>query len=183
MFDKLVASLENCPIVRRGEYNYFIHPISDGVPVVEPGLLREVAVGMARVLDLENVDKIVVAEAMGIHIGVALSLMTDIPLTIVRKRHYGLPGECALHQTTGYSKGELYMNGITHGERVAVIDDVLSTGGTMAAMLKGLEACGAHVQDVLVVIRRGNVDIGRDYKALVEIEVDETGVNVINTYF
>ena len=112
MFNKLTESLEKCPIVKRGEYNYFIHPVSDGVPIVEPALLREVAVLMIKKLNLEGVTKIVVAEAMGIHIGVALSLMTDIPLTIIRKREYQLEGEIALHQTTGYSKGELYLNGI-----------------------------------------------------------------------
>ncbi|MDD4300502.1 MAG: adenine phosphoribosyltransferase, partial [Methanomicrobium sp.] len=60
MFEKLVESLETCPIVKRGEYNYFIHPISDGVPIVEPELLREVAVLMVRALDLKGVNKIVV---------------------------------------------------------------------------------------------------------------------------
>lgn len=183
MFSKLVESLETCPIVKRGEYNYFIHPISDGVPIVEPELLREVAALMLRNLDLDHADKLVVAEAMGIHIGVALSLITDLPLTIVRKRRYDLPGELALHQTTGYSKGELYLNGIEEGDRVVIVDDVFSTGGTMKALLKGLEQKGAEIVDILVVIKRGECDIGRPYKHLVEIDVDESGVNVLNTNF
>jgi len=183
MFDKLVKSLEASPIVKRGEYNYFIHPISDGVPVVEPALLREVAALMVRRLDLTDVDRIVAAEAMGIHIGVALSLITDIPLTIVRKRPYQLEGEVSLAQSTGYSKGELYLNGISEDDRVVVIDDVLSTGGTMRAVLRGLEIRKARVVDVLVVIKRGEADIGRSYKYLVEIGVDESGVNVLNTCF
>ncbi len=183
MFDKLVKSFETCPIVKRGEYNYFIHPITDGVPLIESALLREVAVLMLKELNLDGVNKIVVTEAMGIHIGVALSLITDIPLTIVRKRCYELPGEIALHQTTGYSKGELYMNGITESDCVVVIDDVLSTGGTMKAVLSGLEQKGAVVRDVLVVIKRGECDIGRPYKFLIEIEVTESGVNVLNTCY
>ena len=183
MLKKLVSSLESCPMVQRGEYHYFIHPVSDGVPLVEPALLREIAVEMVRVLDLKGVDKIVVAEAMGIHIGVALSLITDIPLCIVRKRHYDLPGEVALHQSTGYSKGELYLNGVENGDRIVIVDDVLSTGGTMRALLEGLAIAGAEVQDVLVVIKRGECDIGRPYKALAEIEVDESGVHVKDTFF
>ena len=46
-------------------------------------------------------------EAMGIHLATALSLETGIPFVVVRKRQYGLPGEVAVHQTTGYSQGEL----------------------------------------------------------------------------
>ena len=173
MLDLLVESLETCPMVKRGEYNYFIHPITDGVPIVEPALLRDVCSAMIKMLDLNNVDKIVVVEAMGIHIGAVLSVMTDIPMTVMRKREYKMPGEVAVHQTTGYSKGELYINGIKKGDRVVIIDDVVSTGGTMQALLKALEIAGADVVDVCIAIQRGDPDIGRPYKSLVKIKVDE----------
>ncbi len=173
MYERLTESLETCPMVRRGEYHYFINPVSDGIPVVEPALLREIGRAMVRVMDLEQVDMIVVAEAMGIHIGTTLSLMTDLPLNVIRKRRYDLPGECAIHQTTGYSKGELYINGLSPGMRVVIVDDVLSTGGTMKAILAALAAIGVEVVDVCVAIKRGNPEIGRPYKYLVEIEVTD----------
>jgi adenine phosphoribosyltransferase len=173
MLDKLVESLETCPIVRRGDYNYFIHPITDGVPIVDPALLREVCTAMIKVLDLTGVEKIVVVEAMGIHIGSVLSTMTDIPMTIMRKREYKLPCEIAVHQTTGYSKGELYLNGVYQGDRVVIIDDVISTGGTMKALLQALEIAGAEIVDICIAIQRGDPDIGRPYKSLVKIEVTE----------
>jgi adenine phosphoribosyltransferase len=181
MLDRLVESLETCPMVKRGEYNYFIHPITDGVPIVDPALLRDVAAAMIKVMDLNNVDKIVVVEAMGIHIGSILSTMTDIPMTVMRKRVYNLPHEVPVHQTTGYSKGELYLNGVYKGDRVVIIDDVVSTGGTMKALLKALEVAGAEVVDVCIAIQRGNPDIGRPYKSLVKIEVDEK-VHVVQRY-
>ena len=183
MLQKLIQSLETCPIVKRGEYDYFIHPITDGVPLLEPELLRDIACAMVRILDLKGVDKIVVAEAMGIHIGVTLSLMTDIPLVIVRKRPYLLPGEVAIHQTTGYSKGELYLNGISPGDRVVFIDDVCSTGGTMRAIIGALQHAGAEVADICVVICRGTGDTGVPFKSLVHIEVSESKVRIVDTYF
>ena len=181
MLDRLVESLETCPMVKRGEYNYFIHPITDGVPIVDPALLRDVAAAMVKVMDLNNVDKIVVVEAMGIHIGSVLSTMTDIPMTVMRKREYKLPFEVPVHQTTGYSKGELYLNGVYKGDRVVIIDDVVSTGGTMKALLKALEIAGADVIDVCIAIQRGEPDIGRPYKSLVKIEVDDR-VHVIRRF-
>jgi adenine phosphoribosyltransferase len=173
MLERLVTSLETCPMVKRGEYNYFIHPITDGVPIMDPALLREVCTGMVKMLDLGGVDKIVVVEAMGIHIGSVLSVMTDIPMTIMRKRPYKLPAEIAVHQTTGYSKGELYLNGVYNGDRVVIVDDVVSTGGTMRALLKALEIAGATVVDVCIAVQRGDPDIGRPYKSLVKIEVTD----------
>ena len=121
----------------------------------------------------------VVAEAMGIHIGTTLSLMTDIPFTIVRKRKYELPGEVAVHQTTGYSKGELYLNGVSRGDRVVIVDDVVSTGGTMRALIQALEYTGADIADICVAIRRGRADVGRPFKSLVDIEVINSRVHII----
>ena len=173
MLDRLVTSLETCPMIKRGDYYYFIHPITDGVPIIHPALLREVCTGMVKMLDLTGVDTIVVVEAMGIHIGSILSNMTDIPMTIMRKREYRLPGEIAVHQTTGYSKGELYLNGVNKGDRVVIIDDVVSTGGTMKALLQALKIAGAEVVDVCFAVQRGDPDIGRPYKSLVKIEVTD----------
>ncbi|HRX32712.1 MAG TPA: hypoxanthine/guanine phosphoribosyltransferase [Methanoregulaceae archaeon] len=181
MLERLVKSLESCPIVKRGEYHYFIHPITDGVPEVQPGLLREVAAAMIKVLDLDGVNRIVVAEAMGIHIGAVISTLTDIPMNIVRKREYLLPGEIAIHQSTGYSKGELYLNGINPGDRVVIVDDVVSTGGTTRALLNALEIAGAEVADICFAIQRGEADIGRPFKSLVTIEVTDR-VQVIDRY-
>jgi adenine phosphoribosyltransferase len=183
VLEKLIESLGTCPIVVRGEYNYFIHPITDGVPRVEPALLRDVASAMVKALDLNRVDMFVVAEAMGIHIGTTLSLMTDIPFTIVRKRWYHLPGEVAVHQTTGYSKGELYLNGVSKGDRVVIVDDVISTGGTMKAMVGALEYAGAEIVDICVALQRGEPDIGRPYKALVRVDVSPTQVRILDTFF
>jgi len=182
MLKRLINSLETCPIVQRGDYNYFIHPITDGVPSLDPAVLREVATAMIRVLDLDGVDRIVAAEAMGIPIGAIISSMTDLPLNIVRKREYQLPGEIAVHQMTGYSKGQLFLNGVLEGERVVIVDDVISTGGTTRALLAALDKTGADVADICFAIRRGTADIGRPYKVLVTVEVTDR-VRVVDRYF
>ena len=117
MFEKLVESLINSPIVKKGDYDYFVNPITDGIPLVDSELLQEVSEAVSQYANI-NVDKIVCVEAMGIHLATALSLLTDIPFVVVRKRSHGLEGEIAVHQTTGYSEGELYINGIKKGDRV-----------------------------------------------------------------
>ncbi len=168
MLEKLKNSLLKAPVIKKGDYDYFVHPITDGIPVVEPELMREVAGAIAQLADLE-VDKIVCIEAMGIHIATALSLETGIPFVVVRKRHYGLEGEVAVHQTTGYSQGELYINGVKKGERIILVDDVVSTGGTMTAVLNALKSMGTELVDVIAVMEKG------EGKLLVE---KETGVRV-----
>src|SRR6056297_2224981 len=147
--DRLQQSLREAPIVEKDGYQYFVHPISDGVPMLRPELLREIVIKIIRKAQLEDVDKIVTPAAMGIHISTAVSLMTDIPLVVVRKRQYGLDGEVPLFQETGYSESEMYINDVYEGDRVLVLDDVLSTGGTMKAILDALtDEVGADVVDV-----------------------------------
>lgn len=183
MLKNLKETMKNAPIVRRGTYNYFIHPISDGVPLVRPELLREVIACIVKNANLE-VDKIVTVEAMGLPLGAALSTMTDIPFIIIRKRKYELPGEIAVHQATGYSKGELYLNGINKGDRVLIVDDVISTGGTMKAVIQALEQAGAIIEDIVVVIERGEgrkviEDMGYRVQTIIKIDVDEHGVKIL----
>ncbi len=67
------------------------------------------------------------------------------------------------------------------GDRVVIIDDVVSTGGTMKALLAALEIAGAEVKDVCIVIQRGTPDIGRPYKSLVRIDVTDR-VHVVERY-
>lgn len=180
MLERLKKSLFEAPVFKRGSYNYFIHPITDGVPEIRPDLIREVVSHIVRIADLE-VDKIVTVEAMGIPIGIALSMICDIPLVIIRKRKYGLPGEIEVSQVTGYSKSQLFLNGIDKGDRVIVVDDVISTGGTLLATLESLKVAGASVSDIVVVIKRGDGSDklkakGYDVKTMVEVDVDEKRV-------
>ncbi len=183
MLERLKKSLLEAPVFKRGSYNYFIHPITDGVPEIRPELIREVVGHIVRIADLE-VDKIVTVEAMGIPIGIALSIICDIPLVIIRKRKYGLPGEIEVSQVTGYSKSQLFLNGIKKGDRVIVVDDVISTGGTLLATLESLKVAGAIVKDVVVVIQRGDGAAklrsqGYGIKTMVSVEVDERRVTKV----
>lgn len=182
MLPILTQSLMDAPIIRRGDYHYFIHPVTDGVPELAPALLTEIADHITELVDTD-VDRIVAIEAMGIPIGTALAMKTGIPLVIIRKRQYNLPNEIAVHQRTAYSKGELYLNGINKGDRVLIVDDVISTGGTMKAVIQALELAGAEISDTIVIIERGEgaSDLraaGNPVKTLVSVDVDAQGVTI-----
>ncbi|UCE37150.1 MAG: purine phosphoribosyltransferase family protein [Thermoplasmata archaeon] len=153
MLDRLRKSLENCPIVKKGDYDYFVHPITDGIPKMEPELLEDVT---SEIIEIGNMDcdKIVAAEAMAIPLGVALSLKIGKPYVVIRKRQYGLPGEVSVEQVTGYSKSNMYVNGIYKGDKVLIVDDVLSTGGTLRASVGALRSIGAQIVDTVIVFNK-----------------------------
>lgn len=149
----LKESMKNIPTMRKGDYLYFIHPLTDGVPYITPEILQPVTEAFYQLLP-EGVERIVTVEAMGIPLATALSLKTGIPFTIIRKRSYGLEGEREVEQVTGYSRSKLYINGLESGMRVVIVDDVLSTGGTLRAVLKTLKGMGVEVLRVLMVFNK-----------------------------
>ncbi|WP_207587260.1 hypoxanthine/guanine phosphoribosyltransferase [Halomontanus rarus] len=179
--ERLLESLDDAPIIDKDGYEYLVHPISNGVPMLDPALLREVTVEVMNTVDLD-VDKIVAPEAMGIHLATALSLQSDIPLVVIRKRPYGLEGEVSLHQETGYSESEMYINDVGPGDRVVIVDDMLSTGGTLAAICRALDDIGAEIVDIVVVMRKvGDSaldDTEFEATSLIDITVEDGTVTV-----
>ncbi len=177
MLERLKRSVTECPVVRIGEYQYFVHPITDGIPFMEPELLEEVVDEILAVGDFDC-DYILAPEAMGIHLAVPISLRTGIPYSVVRKRRYGLEGEMNIAQSTGYSKSDMYINGISKGDRVTIVDDVLSTGGTLKALVNALkQKVGADVVDIIMVFEKTDrkkeieEEIGVPVKTLLKVDV------------
>ncbi len=151
----LKDSVVKAPVVWKEGYPYFVHPLSDGVPRQTAELLSAARDLISEGVDWDSVDIILGIEAMGIPLAAALCLSSGKPLVIGRKRQYGLPGEVSIDQSTGYSKGEIFLNDIDKGARVLIVDDVVSTGGTLHPVLKAVEESGAVVQDCWIVFEKG----------------------------
>ena len=155
MLENLKESLESAPIVKKGDYDYFIHPISDGIPLMKPEVLEEISECIANNVDLSKIDKIVAVEAMGIHLATALSLHTGIPFVVIRKREYGLENEIKVTKKTGYESSNLYINYIDEGDNILLIDDVISTGGTLKTLINALNNINVNINTIVAVIEKG----------------------------
>ncbi|MEC7111473.1 MAG: hypoxanthine/guanine phosphoribosyltransferase [Candidatus Thermoplasmatota archaeon] len=165
---RLSASLESAPIVWKDGYPYFVHPVTDGVPRLEGEVLSAIVHLIGERVAWDHVDLILGIEAMGLPLTAPLSVQHDRPLVVARKRAYGLEGEVVVDQSTGYSKGAMYLNDVRPGERVLIVDDVLSTGGTLRAVIDGIRRCGAEVAQVVIVVEKGPgmADLHRDEPSL-----------------
>ena len=175
----LKQSLRDAPIIWKGDYPYFIHPITDGVPRLEPNVLQAIVDLVEPLVDWDNIDIILGIEAMGLPLTAPLAMRTGVPMVIARKRNYGLEGEVQIDQQTGYSKGSIYLNDIKAGERIAIIDDVLSTGGTMRSVIEGVKQTKASVENIVIVVEKGDgmQNLKQDYpnirfNSLVKLHMD-----------
>ncbi len=176
--EALKACLAEAPVIKRGDtdYDYIVDPITDGIPRIEPAVLEEIVDAMTQICKFDC-DVIVTIEALGIPIATALSLKTRKPFNVVRKRMYGLPGEINLSRVTGYSKSQLFVNGLKAGMKVVIVDDVVSTGGTLWALVEALDAAGIEVTDIVVAVektgKKAEIErkIGMAIKTLVRVDV------------
>tara|TARA_Y100000766_G_scaffold93449_2_gene79855 strand:- start:1403 stop:1981 length:579 start_codon:yes stop_codon:yes gene_type:complete len=148
-------SLRGAPIIWKGDYPYFIHPISDGIPRMEAEVLRATRDLIVSIVDWSEIDLIVSVEAMGLPLLAAVGEVTGKPTLVIRKRPYGMEGEVRVDVSTGYSQSTAYINDISPGERILVVDDVISTGGTLEPILDSLEGMGAILQEIVVAIEKG----------------------------
>ena len=152
----LQESLRGAPIIWKGEYPYFIHPISDGIPRMDPDVLRATRDLIVSSVDWSQVDLIVSVEAMGLPLLAAVGDATGKPTVVVRKRSYGMEGETRVDVATGYSQSTVYINDIKAGERIVIVDDVISTGGTLEPLIQQLEDMGVILQDIVIAIEKGD---------------------------
>jgi adenine phosphoribosyltransferase len=109
---------------------------------------------LADLLAGKNVTKIVGIESRGFIFGTALAHQMGLGFVPVRK-----PGKLP-YQTVresysleyGTDAIEMHRDAVAPGERVAIVDDLLATGGTMAAAAKLVRAVGGEPLAGLVVI-------------------------------
>jgi uridine monophosphate synthetase len=107
-----------------------------------PSLLGETAAAYVSILRGLTFDRLAALPYAALPIGTAISLRTGWPLVYPRKevKTYGTKAE---------------IEGLfTPGERVAVVDDLTTTGGSKFEAIEKLTAVGLQVSDVVVLIDR-----------------------------
>ncbi|MFZ3209404.1 MAG: adenine phosphoribosyltransferase [Geobacteraceae bacterium] len=116
--------------------------------------LLEDARSFQRMVDLishryvgQKIDKVVVVEARGFIIGAALAYKLGAGVVLVRK-----PGKLpakTFKKTYDLEYGtdtlEIHTDAIKKGEHVLIADDLLATGGTMAAVVDMVNSMGGKI--------------------------------------
>ena len=114
-----------------------------------------VAMGrMARVVRGHHPDLIAGIESRGFLLAAQLALKLGCGFIMLRKRGK-LPGETIGHDYAleyGTDRIEIQADAVQKGQRVVIVDDLLATGGTMAAGIQLLRQVGAVVPAAAALI-------------------------------
>lgn len=127
----------------------------DITPVLKDRQLFRLAISMFNDrYQRRQIDTIVAIDARGFIFGSALAYVLGCGFTMVRKKGK-LPYktlEASYDLEYGNNTIEIHEDAIVRGERVLVIDDVLATGGTMAATLDLTRRLGGEVVEAAFFI-------------------------------
>ena len=113
--------------------------------------------GLAELIDGTGASLIAGIEARGFVFAAPVAVALGVGFVPVRKAgklpHETIGQEYALEYGTAVV--EVHRDGIEHGTKVALVDDVLATGGTAAATCALLEQLGAEIVGVEFLIELG----------------------------
>jgi adenine phosphoribosyltransferase len=101
-----------------------------------------------------GVDKVAGVEARGFILAAPVALALEVGLVPVRKAGK-LPGPTHPESYAleyGEATLEVHRDALAAGDRVLLVDDVLATGGTVAATRRLVEKCGAVAHGVAVLM-------------------------------
>ena len=110
----------------------------------------------------EGIEAFVTPEVKAVPLAHAMSRLSGIPYVVVRKTEkpymVGAISRSVVSITTGKPQ-DLVIDGAdrgrSRGKRVAIVDDVVSTGGTLNGLTALLEEIGGTVAATLVVFTEG----------------------------
>lgn len=104
-----------------------------------------------------QVDVVAGIEARGFILGSIIAHELGVGFVPVRKEGK-LPGPVHSQSYSleyGTATLEIHQDAVSHRERVLVVDDVLATGGTLAATCDLIRRCGASVAAIEIVLEIG----------------------------
>ena len=123
----------------------------------DPEALSETVTLLVKTADGLDINSVAGIESRGFIFGAAVAYELGVGFVPIRKPGK-LPAEtlCESYELEyGSDTIEMHADALAEGERVLLIDDLLATGGTMAAAVKLVEKAGAVVSRIAFVVELG----------------------------
>ena len=147
MLDKTVRRVPDFP--KPGILFYDITGV-----LVNPDALKFVIEQMVEKYKDQKIDAVAGVESRGFIFAAPFAEKLGIPLILIRKKGK-LPGdtyECSYALEYGTATVDVHKSDIKKGQNILVVDDLIATGGTLAAAKNLIEQGGAKVIDFFGVI-------------------------------
>ncbi|MFY9477298.1 MAG: phosphoribosyltransferase family protein [Aquabacterium sp.] len=136
-------------------FEFFPTAITDNIPPLSHALSEAVCLLSRLHIDPALQPTLGVGEEdRGAMITADILRQYHLPRTLARWTPSGAPGEVAVPLANEYlaeGSTQVYLNGVRPDDRVLVVDDLISTGGTLAALVRAVRQAGAQVVEIFTI--------------------------------
>jgi|TARA_B100002003_G_scaffold172648_1_gene160599 uridine monophosphate synthetase len=148
MNEKVAKALEEANVVKFGEFTLasgIKSPIYVDLRVLPsyPEPFAAITAELVKTVKKLEADVVAGAETAGIPLSTAISLKSKIPMIYVRKR------------PKSYGTKEMIEGILEKDQKVVLIDDMATNGFSKIKFIEGIKHSGGVVEDVLIVLDRG----------------------------
>ena len=185
--DLLIHCFDDREIIEINNRGFIVNPLTEQIPATTPEMLRFACEEILKVAN-KNFDKVVGEEDKGGIIVAGVALAANKPFGMIRWYPSGISGQIKVPFINEYTQGMFYLNGVEAGDRVLVVDDMISTGGTMLGIIQAIQKAGAGIADIVCIGEKVNYNgvefirekTGYIPKTLVKIDVSGKHSRVLN---
>jgi len=151
------------------EVQFMIVPLSEHYPSTNADLLREAAFKIGQYIPRAQIDKIVAEFDRCSHLLGAVSLYTN--MSIAGAKWFPGPESQGTAFSMEYYEGSLYPYGIQRGDTVYIIEDTVSSGGTLMGLINLLRKNDVYIEGAVTAVTK------EEYGGVARIH-KETDINV-----
>lgn len=136
-------------------FEFFPTSITDNIPPLRPEVSHAICLLSRFHIQHSGTATLGVGEEdRGAMIISDLLLSYNLPRTLARWTPTGAPGEVQVPFANEYIKegqAKIFLNGIHPGDRVLIVDDLISTGGTLIALTYAVLSAGGIIEEIFTI--------------------------------
>lgn len=145
--DELIEALKKCEAVKFGQFTLASgknskYYVDIKKAISDPVTLKKISDIASARIDLTTTSRIGGVALGGVPLATAVSLKTEIPLLLIRK------------DAKAYGTGGRFVGELEEGDKVILIEDVTTSGGSVLEAVNFLRDFGATVDEVITVVDR-----------------------------
>ncbi len=185
----VIQAFDNQPLIQFEKYKFLINSLTEQIPATPAELLQAATDWIVAEGDFNQATKIGGEEDKGAILVASTSLATGLPFGMARWYPAGLEGEVSVDFEMEYASGQLFLNGVEENDKVIIVDDMISTGGTMLALIQAVQLAKGKIIDIICVaekieydgVQRIAKETGCQVKTLVKISIAGERSKVLQT--
>ncbi|WP_378957047.1 phosphoribosyltransferase family protein [Pelosinus sp. sgz500959] len=140
------------------DYNFKLYAFGERGTFIEPELITEITENLAQSIteEFSNFDYLVSPEPGGHTWGMLAAYRLNKPINILRlSTQDNQTAADSIKRETAYNENYISFAGFKSGDRVLLVDDVISSGGTIYAIVPQLRNLGVEIAGIQVILVKG----------------------------